>query len=344
MPQQGETQKTDKPSLLRHWAEFVKFSHTIFALPFALAATVLATRASHYHLYHHLPKTEQKLHESLEMGWPGWKLFGLIVLAMITARTCAMAFNRIVDRKFDALNPRTKKRHLPTGKISLTSAWVLCILSGVLFVGSTYAIDLVRDTQDNRFICLILSPVALLFILGYSLTKRFTDFTHVFLGIALGLAPLGAWLAINGDLSFSGPLKYNAVIPILLSISVILWLIGFDIIYAIQDFEFDRDHKLHSLVVRWGPNNALTLSLLVHFIMIAMLILFGLLASFRVAYWVGMVIIVACVMLEHWIARKRSLDWVQKAFFNLNGIISMVFLAMVVMEVSVVPRFISWRL
>ena len=278
------------------------------------------------------------------MGWPGWKLFGLIVLAMITARTCAMAFNRIVDRKFDALNPRTKKRHLPTGKISLTSAWVLCILSGVLFVGSTYAIDLVRDTQDNRFICLILSPVALLFILGYSLTKRFTDFTHVFLGIALGLAPLGAWLAINGDLSFSGPLKYNAVIPILLSISVILWLIGFDIIYAIQDFEFDRDHKLHSLVVRWGPDNALTLSLLVHFIMIAMLILFGLLASFRVAYWVGMVIIVACVMLEHWIARKRSLDWVQKAFFNLNGIISMVFLAMVVMEVSVVPRFISWRL
>jgi|TARA_B100001971_G_C18249808_1_gene577251 4-hydroxybenzoate polyprenyltransferase len=337
-------QETDKPSLLRNWAEFVKFSHTIFALPFALAATVLAARASHYHLYHRLPKMEQKLHESLEMGWPGWKLFGLIVLAMITARTCAMAFNRIVDRKFDAQNPRTKKRHLPTGKISLTSAWVLCILSGILFVGSAYAIDLVRDTHDGRPICLIFSPVALLFILGYSLTKRFTDFTHVFLGIALGLAPLGAWLAINGDLSFSGPLKYNAVIPILLSISVILWLIGFDIIYAIQDFEFDRDHKLHSLVVRWGPDNALTLSLLVHFIMIAMLILFGLLASFRVAYWVGMVIIVACVMLEHWIARKRSLDWVQKAFFNLNGIISMVFLTMVVMEVSVVPRFISWRL
>jgi 4-hydroxybenzoate polyprenyltransferase len=126
--------------------------------------------------------------------------------------------------------------------------------------------------------------------------------------------------------------------------SVVLWLIGFDIIYAIQDFEFDRDHKLHSLVVRWGPGNALTASLLMHMLLLALLTLFGLFAAFKMSYWIGLIIISACVLLEHWIARKRSLDWVQRAFFNLNGIVSIVFLVMVVTEVSLVGRFISWRL
>jgi 4-hydroxybenzoate polyprenyltransferase len=125
---------------------------------------------------------------------------------------------------------------------------------------------------------------------------------------------------------------------------VVLWLIGFDIIYAIQDFEFDRAHKLHSIVVRWGPTNSLNAAFLVHIIMLILLVIFGLLAAFKMAYWIGMVIITACLGLEHWIARKRSLDWVQKAFFNLNAIISLVFMTMVVVEVCIVPRFIAWRL
>ncbi len=333
-----------KPTLLQKWGGFVKFSHTIFALPFALASMVLAARAGHAVL----PEEEQAAAQLMQYGWPGWKLFVLILLAMVTARTCAMAFNRIADRKFDAANPRTKDRHLPTGKISLTSAWTLCILSALGFIAATYGIDMVRDAHQGRLVCFFLSPVALLFILGYSLTKRFTDFTHVFLGIALAIAPIGAWLAVNGSFDFSpnleDSLRHSALLPTLMALSVVLWLIGFDIIYAIQDYEFDRDNNLHSLVVRWGPDNALTASLLLHMLMLALLVLFGLFAAFKMSYWIGMIIIAACVLLEHWIARKRSLDWVQRAFFNLNGIISLVFLVMVVTEVSLVPRFVSWRL
>ena len=324
-----------KPSLWAKWAEFVKLSHTVLALPFAIAATVLAARAAH---------GEQVGVTALKLGWPGWQLAGLILLAMITARTCAMAFNRIVDRKFDAANPRTKNRHLPAGKISLGSAWALCLLSGALFVGAAYGIDWVRAGDHSELTCLILSPVALVFILGYSLTKRFTDCTHVFLGIALGLAPLGAWLAVHGSLNFGGPIKFSAAVPVLLSVIVVLWLIGFDIIYAIQDFEFDRDHKLHSIVVRWGPDNALNASLFVHFAMLALLAAFGLAAAFKLAYWIGLLIISVCVIVEHWIARRRGLDWVQKAFFNLNAIISIVFMIMVITEVSLVPRFVQYRM
>ena len=333
-------EESPEPSLLEKWADFVKISHTVFALPFALAATVLAARAGHATRI----ENGETASAAMERGWPGWQIFGLILLAMVTARTCAMAFNRIVDRKFDALNPRTKDRHLPSGQISLVSAWTLCLLSGALFIGTTYGIDHLRESNQGKLICFMLSPVTLFFILGYSFTKRFTDFTHVFLGIALAISPVGAWLAINGSLDFGGPIKYSAFIPSLLALIVVLWLIGFDTIYAIQDFEFDRTNNLHSIVVRWGPDNALNLALLVHIVMMILLVLFGLLAGFKMAYWIGMVIITACLGLEHWIARKRSLDWIQKAFFNLNAIISLVFMAMVITEVSIVPRFISWRL
>ena len=336
MPRKDKTDELTEPTLLQKWGSFVKFSHTVFALPFALAGMALAARAHH--------ATHENAPTAMEHGWPGWGLFGLILAAMVTARTCAMAFNRIMDRKFDAANPRTRDRHLPAGEISLASAWSLCILSGALFVGVTFAIDHVRD---GRLLCTFLSPVALLFILGYSLTKRFTDFTHIFLGIALCLAPVGAWLAVTGSFDFwpdiDDPIRHSAFVPITLAVIVVLWLIGFDIIYAIQDYEFDRDNKLHSLVVRWGPDNALTASLLVHMIMLALLGLFGFIAAFRVAYWLGLLIIVACVVMEHWIARRRGLNWIQKAFFNLNAIISLVFLATVLTEVSMVLRFISWR-
>lgn len=299
--------------IFKKWAEFVRFSHTVFALPFALASMALAAR-DHF-------------------GWPGWRKFSLILAAMVCARTCAMAFNRIVDRRFDAANPRTAMRHLPTGRISLVSAWTLCLLSAIAFVGVTYLI--------NRA-CFYLSPVALGIVWFYSLTKRFTDFTHVFLGVSLALAPIGAWLAVKGSfhlfpdglLSF----RHSALLAILLAIAVVFWLIGFDIIYALQDFEFDRRQGLHSLVVRWGVTDALKAAFLAHMVMWVTLAVLGLLAQFWIAYYVGMVIIIVCLVLEHWLARKRSLKWINVAFFRLNAVISTVFLVITLAEVAF-PRY-----
>ena len=295
---------------LRQWGEFVKFSHTVFALPFALASMAVAAR-------------EQR-------GWPGWRVFLLILAAMVCARTCAMAFNRIVDRKFDAANPRTATRHLPSGQISLASAWTLCALGGAGLVAASWFLNPV---------CFYLSPVALFFACFYSLTKRFTDFTHVWLGLALALAPLGAWLAVAGGLSFAQPLgRTSGLIPIVLAISVVFWLIGFDIIYALQDYEFDRRAGLHSLVVAWGPKNALAAAFLAHLFMWGLLALFGLLCGFRLAYFVGLIFILGCLLLEHWLARRRDLKWINVAFFKLNAVVSTVFLAVTVAEV-VFPAF-----
>ncbi len=287
-------------SSAKRWSSFVRLSHTLFALPFALAAMVVAARANR--------------------GWPGWEKFGLILAAMVCARTCAMVFNRIVDRKFDALNPRTAGRHLPTGQISLTGAVLACALSAAGLVAASYFL--------NR-LCFYLSPVALLVICFYSLTKRFTDYTHVFLGIALALAPVGAWLAVKGsDLAWLDLLQMSV-----LAAAVVLWLVGFDIIYALQDYDFDRTHGLHSLVVAWGPRNALQGAFLAHLLMCGLLLTFGLLCRFRIAYIVGWLIIVACLVLEHWIARRRGLSWINVAFFRLNAVVSAVFLVVTVAEV-----------
>lgn len=287
-------------STVHKWLAFVRFSHTVFALPFALAGMTVAARENR--------------------GWPGWRVFLLVLAAMVCARTCAMAFNRIVDRQFDALNPRTASRHLPAGAISLASAITLCVLSGAgLIVASRFLNPL----------CFWLSPVALVVICFYSLTKRFTDYTHVFLGVALALAPVGAWLAVTGtDVSI-----WEILQMLTLAVSVVLWLVGFDIIYALQDYEFDRKHGLRSLVVAWGPKNALQAAFLAHMLMCGLLLGFGLLCRFRIAYAIGWLIIVGCLVFEHWIARRRSLDWINTAFFRLNAVVSMVFLAVVAAEV-----------
>jgi 4-hydroxybenzoate polyprenyltransferase len=306
-------------SLISKWLSFVRFSHTVFALPFALAAMAVAARENR--------------------GWPGWRTFGLILAAMIGARTCAMAFNRIVDRKFDALNPRTANRHLPAGQISLGSAVVLCVLSGAGLVVASWLLNPV---------CFYLSPVALVVICFYSLTKRFTDYTHVFLGLALALAPVGAWLAVRGGFGFASPagmfgsadslLEWLAAArvglqPVVLALAVVLWLVGFDIIYALQDYEFDKRQGLHSLVVAWGPKNALAAAFLAHLIMCGLLFAFGLLCKFRFVYGIGWILIVGCLVLEHWIARRRSLNWINVAFFRLNALVSAIFLVVVVAEV-----------
>jgi 4-hydroxybenzoate polyprenyltransferase len=231
-----------------------------------------------------------------------------------------MAFNRIVDRKFDALNPRTKNRHLPAGSISLFSAISLCLLSGAGLVAASYFLNP---------LCFYLSPVALGLVCFYSLTKRFTDYTHVFLGLSLALAPIGAWLAVRGsDVSVLNLLQMTV-----LAAAVILWLVGFDIIYALQDYEFDKSHGLHSLVVAWGPRNALAAAFLAHMIMCGLLAAFGVLCGFRVAYFVGWLLIVGCLVLEHWIARRRSLNWINLAFFRLNALVGAIFLIVVAAEV-----------
>jgi 4-hydroxybenzoate polyprenyltransferase len=295
---------------LKKWGSFVRFSHTVFALPFALAAMAVAARDNR--------------------GWPGGKTFGLILAAMVCARTCAMAFNRIVDRKFDALNPRTANRHLPAGKISLASAILLCLFSAAGLVVASFFL--------NR-LCFYLSPVALGIICFYSLTKRFTDYTHVFLGISLALAPVGAWLAVKG----ANITLLEIVQMLTLAVSVVLWLVGFDIIYALQDYEFDRTHGLHSLVVAWGPKNALHAAFLAHMVMCGLLLAFGVLA-FGVrplAYLVGWFIMVGCLVLEHWIARRRSLNWINVAFFRLNAVVSAVFFVVTVAEVLFQGGF--WR-
>jgi 4-hydroxybenzoate polyprenyltransferase len=203
-------------SVIQKWAAFVRFSHTVFALPFALAAMLVAARENR--------------------GWPGGEVFTLILVAMVCARTCAMAFNRIVDRKFDAQNPRTKNRHLPAGEISLAGAVLLWALAGAGLIAASYFINP---------LCFQLSPVALVLVCFYSLTKRLTDYTHVFLGLALALAPVGAWLAVKG--SAVSPTEIFQMT--ILALAVIFWLIGFDIIYALQDYEFDKSHGLRSLVV-----------------------------------------------------------------------------------------------
>ena len=287
-------------SSIHKWASFVRFSHTLFALPFALAAMMVAARD--------------------HRGWPGWKTFGLILAAMVCARTCAMAFNRIVDRKYDALNPRTANRHLPTGQISLLNAILLCALS---------AAGLAAASHFLNPLCFYLSPVALVVICFYSLTKRFTDYTHVFLGVALALAPVGAWLAVKGaEVSVLEILQMTT-----LALAIVLWLVGFDIIYALQDYEFDKSQGLHSLVVAWGPKNALAAAFLAHMIMCGLLLAFGLLCQFRLAFLVGWFLIVGCLVLEHWIARRRSLNWINLAFFRLNAVVSAVFLIVTAAEV-----------
>ena len=306
---------SDMFSLLTRWASFVKFSHTVFALPFALASMMLAARDSR--------------------GWPGWRTFLLVLAAMVGGRTCAMAFNRIVDRRFDALNPRTADRHLPAGQISLPSAVVLCVLSGGVLVAASWALNP---------LCFALSPVALFLVCFYSLTKRFTDFTHLWLGIALAIAPVGAWLAVRGGFEFLPEvdgvrmLSRSAFVPLVMAVAVLLWLFGFDIIYATQDYEFDRRNRLHSLVVRWGPKNALGVAFIAHLLLWGVLALLGALAAFRLAYWLGLLVIGVLLLLEHLFARKRDTRSIHIAFLKLNGVISMLFLGIVAVEV-VFPWF-----
>ncbi len=278
---------------MRKYFEFVRFSHTVFALPFALGAMWEAARPTG--------------------GWPGWRTFGLIVAAMVCARTAAMGFNRIADWRFDAMNPRTAGRHLPAGKIGRVEAWTTVAVSAAGFVVVCFFIN---------WICFALSPVALVVIGFYSLTKRFTSFSHFFLGLSLALAPLGAWLAVTGELAWPA---------VVLAAAVVFWLVGFDIIYATQDVEFDRQAGLHSLPARLGIPAALRVAQAAHGVMAVALLGFGLISGMQWRYYVGLALIVVCLVWQHFLAAKQDPVSLNVAFFRMNAIISGVFLLAVVL-------------
>ncbi|MBI4904029.1 MAG: UbiA family prenyltransferase [Acidobacteria bacterium] len=277
-------------SRLRMTLDMIKFEHSVFALPFALTGALLAWRADRFQT------------EGL-----AWK-FVWIVLAMVGARSAAMAFNRLLDAGIDARNPRTKARHIPSGLLSRRFAWGFTILSAIAFVAASAALNP---------LCLKLSPLALAIVCLYSYTKRFTSFSHLVLGFALGIAPAAAWIAIRGSLD-AGILWLTA--------AVTLWTAGFDIIYACQDFEFDRDEGLFSIPRRFGIAGALRISRLFHTGMLACLILLSMSFQLGWASWCGIAVVAALLVYEHGLVKADDLSRVNAAFFTVNGWVGMVFL------------------
>lgn len=272
---------------LRHLLELIRFSHTVFALPFALLAALLAW---------------QRLDSPFS-----WRQLGGILLCMVTARSAAMAFNRIVDRKFDAENPRTAKRHLPAGLLSLPTVMLFTLLCSAGFVASTLIF------LPNRW-PLILSMPVLLFLLGYSYAKRFTMWCHYWLSAALMLSPIAAWVAIRGTVE--PPALWLAG-------AVFFWVGGFDILYACQDVEYDQSKGLHSTPVRLGVKNSLRLALVSHVLMV--ICLFGLwhAAGLGSIFLVGVIFVAGLLAYEHALVRPDDLSRVNQAFFQVNAVISL---------------------
>jgi 4-hydroxybenzoate polyprenyltransferase len=280
--------------VIRSYFSLVKFSHTVFALPFAVIGFFLGVRATNQ--------------------YPDWILLLKIILCMVFARTAAMAYNRYADRKIDAVNERTRSREIPSGKISTSTALGLVILSSILFVVTAYFIN---------SICFYLSPVALSVVLGYSLTKRFTALCHFILGLGLSLAPIGAYLAVTGRFD---------MLPIHFSAAVLAWVSGFDIIYALQDEHFDREQHLHSVPARLGGKKALFYSRLLHLFSAGILIDAGIDAHFGIIYWIGVAVFCALIIYQHTLVRWNDLSKVNIAFFTTNGIASIAFACFAVTE------------
>ncbi|WP_406696532.1 UbiA-like polyprenyltransferase [Singulisphaera sp. Ch08] len=278
----------------------IKFSHTLFALPFALLGAVLAA---------HTPE-----------GWQGRPRDWLgILLCMATARSAAMAFNRLADRRIDALNPRTASRHLPSGQLSVASVTLFTLACVVGFVASTCLF------LPNPWPLRLSAPV-LLWLLGYSYAKRFTSLAHVWLGVALMLAPIAAWIALRGDLAWP---------PILLGLAVLFWVSGFDIIYACQDADFDRNAGLHSIPARFGVRRALKMAAACHAVMIVVLIALGWAYPLGAVYFVGIGAVTLLLAYEHAIVRPDDLTRVNVAFFQVNIAISMGLLAFSVIDLLI---------
>jgi 4-hydroxybenzoate polyprenyltransferase len=272
--------------LLRTTLEMIKFSHTLFALPFALLSAVLAAD-----------------------GWPPLATLGKILLAMVGARSAAMAHNRLADRAIDAANPRTAGRALPAGRLPVSFVWIFFIASVALFLGAAASIN--RAT-------LLLSPVALALLLLYAYTKRFTWASHFVLGLCLAIAPAGAWIAVRGGLELQ---------PILLSLVVLTWTAGFDVIYALQDEAFDREHGLKSIPARWGASGALLTSGALHLATAILLIVVWRLSGTGALFGAGVVAMIAGLVYQHTIVKPTDLSRVDAAFFTTNGAVSVILAA-----------------
>lgn len=280
---------------MKNYLSLVKFSHTIFALPFAIIGFFLAT---------------------IQIQTPiEWIKLIYVVLCMVFARSAAMAFNRYIDRDIDKANERTAAvREIPNGTIQPKSALLFVIINCILFISTTYFINP---------LCFYLSPIALLVVLGYSLTKRFTALCHLVLGVGLSLAPIGAYLAVTGKFDW---------LPLFFSFAVLFWVSGFDIIYALQDEEFDKKQKLHSIPVLLGTKNALMLSNFLHVLTASFILFAGYYGGLNYIYWIGCGIFILLLIYQHILVKPNDLSKVNLAFFTTNGIASVVFSIFVLLD------------
>ncbi|MBL4716077.1 MAG: 4-hydroxybenzoate octaprenyltransferase [Bacteroidetes bacterium] len=279
---------------MNNYLSLIKFSHTIFAIPFAIIGFLLAIH-----------------HPSFSFEW---HLLLKVILCMVFARSAAMAFNRYIDKDIDKLNERTAVREIPAGVIKSKSALIFVIINCILFIATTKLIN---------NLCFYLSPVAILIILGYSYTKRFTALCHFILGTGLALAPIGAYLAVTEQFDW---------LPIFYSFAVLLWVSGFDIIYALQDEDFDKSQQLLSIPVFMGTSKALQLSTILHLGTASFVIYAGIYASFGILYWIGAALFIGLLVYQHTLVKSGDLSKVNLAFFTTNGIASVVFAVFVAME------------
>ena len=284
-------------SQVKNYLSLVKFSHTIFAMPFALIGFVLGLR---YHFIHQTTVDQV------------WLKFILVLVCMVTARSTAMAFNRYLDRHFDKLNPRTAIREIPAGIIKAEKALVFIGINMAIFITATYFIN---------SICFYLSPVALFVILFYSYTKRFTYLCHLVLGIGLSLAPIGAYLAVTGNFD---------LLPLLFSFAVIFWVSGFDIIYALQDIDFDQSLSLYSIPSQWGLKQSLSISRVLHVLSASLVIAAYFVGGFHFLYLFGLLIFIGMLIYQQSIVKPYDLSKVNLAFMTANGIASIVFSVFVI--------------
>ncbi len=284
-------------SQVKNYLSLIKFSHTIFAMPFALIGFVLGLR-DHF------------IHQTT-VDQVGLK-FVLILVCMITARSTAMAFNRYLDRHFDKLNPRTAIREIPAGIIKAEKALIFIGINMAIFITATFFIN---------SICFYLSPVALFVILFYSYTKRFTYLCHLVLGIGLSLAPIGAYLAVTGSFD---------ILPLLFSFAVIFWVSGFDIIYALQDIDFDQSQSLYSIPSQWGLKQSLSISRVLHVLSASLVIIAYFIGGFHFLYLFGLLIFIGMLVYQQSIVKPYDLSKVNLAFMTANGIASIVFSVFVI--------------
>lgn len=287
---------------MKNYLSLVKFSHTIFAMPFACIGFFLATS------------------NQAASADTNWWLFLKVVLCMVFARSAAMGFNRYADRDIDEKNPRTVSREIPAGVISPDNALYFVIVNCLLFIGTTYFINP---------LCLYLSPIALAVILGYSYTKRFTALCHFVLGVGLALAPIGAYVAVTG--AFDN----NSVIAIIYSFVVLFWVSGFDIIYALQDEDFDKSLGLNSIPAALGKKQALMLSNFLHLISAGLVVLAGYMGAVGIYYWIGTTIFICLLTYQHFLVKPHDLSKVNLAFFTTNGIASAIFGTLVIVDLLV---------